>query len=117
MRDIQTIKPRHPVVVQYVSYYYRDVRPDNRECSFTCFPHLNTTISLYRSHRTETLSNLDSVTTHDADAPVLQIFTPVRSEPMRVRQVGPVERIVIVFDLLGIQQFFPEAKRAIKLTD
>lgn len=97
-----TFKPEHELVSQFVDYYYLDVKPSNDVTEFVCFPHHNTTISLYKNHRREL--NQDMV--FDPQAGPFQIFTPVREEVLRVRQIGQVHRIVIVFHALGIQQFY-----------
>ena len=97
-----TFKPRHKLVSQYVDYYYLDVKPSNEVTEFVCFPHHNTTISIYKSHRRA--ANRDMI--FDPDAASFQIFTPVREQVLRVRQIGKVHRIVIVFHALGIQQFY-----------
>jgi AraC-like DNA-binding protein len=98
----QTFGPINSVVSRFVSYYYVDIKPENTRTEFTCFPHYNNSISLYRSHiRTEKGEML-----FDAEAPAYQIFTPIRTKPMRVRQLGKVHRVVIVFNPLGMQQFY-----------
>ena len=97
-----TFKPRHKLVSQFVDYYYLDVKPSNEVTEFVCFPHHNTTISIYKSHRRA--ANRDMI--FDPEAASFQIFTPVREQVLRVRQIGPVYRIVIVFHALGIQQFY-----------
>ncbi|MEZ4992256.1 MAG: helix-turn-helix transcriptional regulator [Saprospiraceae bacterium] len=103
MADIfKTFKPKEPTVAKYVDYYYLDIKPENEFSGFRCFPHYNSTISLYRSHKREK----DNVQFYDKNAGPLQIFTPVREKMLEVKQVGRVHRIVIVFHLLGIQQFY-----------
>lgn len=97
-----TFKPLNSVVSKFVSYYYLEIKPDNKKTEFTCFPHYNNSISLYSSHlRTEKGEML-----FDTKAPSYQIFTPIRTKTMRVKQVGKVHRIVIVFNPLGVQQFY-----------
>lgn len=98
----QTFRPQHPLVARYVDYYYLDIKPDNISNQFICFPHFNTSLSLYKSHvRT---ANAEMVYT--PGAPPLQLFTPLREKVLLVKQLGPLYRVVIVFHPLGIQQFY-----------
>lgn len=97
-----TFNPINSVVSRFVSYFYLEIKPENKKTEFTCFPHYNNSISLYSSHvRTEKGEML-----FDAKAPSYQIFTPIRTKKMHVKQVGKVHRIVIVFNPLGVQQFY-----------
>ncbi|MEO1449821.1 MAG: helix-turn-helix domain-containing protein, partial [Bacteroidota bacterium] len=91
----------HPDIAHWVAYYYLDRRPGNIHTRFTCFPHTNNCLSLYRSHRLTSLHHMH----WQANGQPMQIFTPVRTQTLTVRQTGPVHRIVIVFKLLGAQQF------------
>ncbi|MDA3613863.1 helix-turn-helix domain-containing protein [Polluticaenibacter yanchengensis] len=100
--SFSTFNPSNSLVSQFVSYYYLDIKPDNKRTEFTCFPHYNSSISLYSSHkRTE---NNEMV--FDKNAPSFQIFSPIRTKTMRVKQVGKIHRIVIVLNPLGVQQFY-----------
>lgn len=98
----ETFKPKLPLIAQYVDYYYLDIKPDNDVTEFDCFPHYNNTISIYQSHRRA--SNRDMI--YDSSAAPFQIFTPIREKVLKVRQIGKVHRIVLVFHALGIQQFY-----------
>ncbi|CAL2101780.1 HTH-type transcriptional activator Btr [Tenacibaculum sp. 190130A14a] len=98
----ETFKPKNELVKKYVNYYYLDIKPDNLTTTFQCFPHFNTTISLYSSH--ERLADGEMVFIEKSKP--FQIFTPVREKVLRVKQSGKVYRIVIVFNPLGIQQFY-----------
>ncbi|MBP7555025.1 MAG: AraC family transcriptional regulator [Chitinophagaceae bacterium] len=105
----QTFRPQHPLVARYVDYYYLEIKPANISNEFICFPHFNTSLSLYKSHvRT---ANAEMVYT--PGAPPLQLFTPMREKVLLVKQLGPLHRVVIVFHPLGIQQFY----RGIAFTD
>ena len=104
MAIFKTFKPAEPIVAKYVDYYYLDLKPENIVTEFECFPHHNNTISLYSSHRRLPTSGI----IYDEKAKACQIFTPVRDKVLFVRQTGKVHRVVIVFKLLGIQQFFPK---------
>jgi len=98
----QTFRPQHAQVARYVDYYYLDIKPANSSNEFICFPHFNTSLSLYKSHvRT---ANAEMV--YIPGAPPLQLFTPLREKVLLVRQLGPLHRVVIVFHPLGIQQFY-----------
>lgn len=98
----KTFKPKNSLIAKYVDYYYLDVKPKNSFFEFECYPHFNTTISLYQSHKKLD----DSSVIFDANTSPLQIFTPIRDKVLTVKQKGKVYRIVIVFQPLGIQQFF-----------
>ena len=98
----KTFSPADPTVARYVDYYYLDCKPSNSVATFKCFPHYNNTISLYAAHR---MTGVGQVV-HDPTSPPLQIFTPLRDSVLQVRQLGPVHRVVIVFRVLGVQQFW-----------
>lgn len=98
----KTFKPKAALVLKYVDYYYLDIKPNNIKTEFECFPHYNTTISLYK----ESISSNKGEVIFKNDAKPLQIFTPIRENILQVRQLGKVHRIVIVFKPLGIQQFY-----------
>ena len=104
-----SFRPKDPTIARYVDYYYLERKLDNVSRTFECFPHYNNAISLYTSHLVPEIGRV----VHDENASPLQIFTPVREEVLRVKQTGPVERIVIVFNPLGIQQFW----RGLSFTD
>ncbi|MFV0539715.1 MAG: helix-turn-helix domain-containing protein [Aestuariibaculum sp.] len=98
----KTFKPKTNLVKQYVDYYYLDLKPNNSTTEFICFPHFNNTISIYRSHNR---SENGEVIFNKKSNP-LQIFTPIRKNVLKVKQSGPVYRIVVVFHPLGVQQFY-----------
>lgn len=100
----KTFKPQDPVVSKYVSYYYLEIKPDNVHREFECFPHFNNSISLYKSHRRIS----DGTIQYEAAGAPLQIFTPIRENILHVKQAGSIHRIVVVFDPLGIHQFYHE---------
>lgn len=85
-----------------MDYYYLDIKPDNKMTEFECFPHFNTTISIYQSHK----YLKEGEVVFDESANPFQIFTPIREKVLRVKQYEKVHRIVIVFHPLGIQQFY-----------
>ncbi|RYG53751.1 MAG: AraC family transcriptional regulator [Chitinophagaceae bacterium] len=105
MQDIfETFRPKDPNVKQYVDYYYLDIKPNNTTNEFQCFPHYNNSISIYQSHiRLE-----NGEIQFEEKAKPFQIFTPIREKVLRVKQLGEVCRIVIVFPPLGIQHFFSD---------
>lgn len=108
MRIFETIKPGHQLLQKYISYYYLDRADEQDYCNeYICYPHYNNTISLYQSH-TASLQNHHSIVNFDKYAPPLQIFTPLRENTLKVTQKGPVYKIGIVFEPLGIHQFLRE---------
>ena len=98
----KTFRPENSLISKYVSYYYLDIKPNNIKTEFECFPHFNTSISLYKSN----LSSKKGEVIFENNVKPLQIFTPIRETTLRVQQIGKVHRIVIVFNPLGIQQFY-----------
>lgn len=98
----RTFKPKHATIKKYVAYYYLDVKPDNVAHEFQCFPHFNNTISLYKSH-----VRLENGAIHFKEGgKPLQIYMPIRDQVFYAKQFGIVHRVVIVFNPLGIEQFF-----------
>lgn len=100
--SFHTFKPVDSVVSKFVSYYYVDINAANERTEFTCFPHYNNSISLYSSH----IRTVNGEMLFDPTASFYQIFTPIRTKTMRVKQVGKIHRIVIVLHPLGVQQFY-----------
>lgn len=109
----ETFKPKNSLIEKYVDYYYLDIKPNNKINKFQCFPHYNNTLSLNKSHIR--LENGEVI--FDETAKPLMIFTPIRDKVLNVKQVGKVERIVIVFYPLGIQQFYENLNFAWYITD
>lgn len=100
----ETFKPNNPLIAKYVDYYYLDIKSQNTVTEFECFPHYYTTISLYKSN----ISPQKGEVIYDDNANFLEIFTPIRDTILKVKQMGKVHRIVIVFKPLGIQQFYKD---------
>ncbi|MHC5353400.1 hypothetical protein ACYSNX_04285 [Myroides sp. LJL115] len=98
-----TFKPKCGIVKKYVDYYYLDSRPSNQLRVYDCFAHYNTSISLYQSHYR--LEDNSGVEFHE-NAGFLQLYTPIRQDTLRVTQKGTLNRVVIVFHPLGMNQFF-----------
>ena len=108
----ETFKPKNSIVAQYVHYYYLDVKPKNQLTEFTCFPHYNNTISIYKA----CIKSGDKIV-YQENTSYFQIFTPLREKILCVKQVGQVHRIVIVFKVLGIQHFFKRLSFSSYITD
>lgn len=98
----RTYKPRNEVIAKFVDYYYVDKNISNKVTEYTCFPHFNNTISIYRSHQKRHCGDVVYIEGYKP----LQIYTPIREKVLIVRQIGQLERIVIVFNPLGIHHFF-----------
>ncbi|MEL1246385.1 AraC family transcriptional regulator [Flavobacterium sp. DGU11] len=109
----ETFKPKNDIIKNYVDYYYLDIKPNNRFNEFRCFPHFNNTISLYKSHVLLKRGEM----TFDEKAKPFQIFTPIREKILDIKQYGKVYRIVIVFNPLGIQQFYKNVNFTDYITD
>lgn len=97
-----TFRPQAAELQPWISYYYLDQDPSNEVRAYRCFPHLNTSLSIYQSHTT----SAKGIVKHLPEGRPLQIYTPIRQEILEVKQIGPVNRIVVVFPPLGIQHFF-----------
>lgn len=102
MKIFNTFKPKNSLISKYVSYYYLDINTENQVLKFDCFPHFNHTISVYQSHHRSERGKM----IYRKNGTPFQIFTPTRDEILTVEQIGKVHRIVIVFNPLGIQQFY-----------
>ncbi len=105
MRIFETFKPNSELVKKYVSYYYLHITDDHNEKNeYTCYPHYNNTISLYRSHRFK-YQPYHSILEFDIESKPIQIYTPIRERPLKVTQTGAVYKIAIVFSPFGVNQF------------
>lgn len=108
MRIFKTFNPENDLLRKYISYYYLDIATsDDYVNEYVCYPHFNNTISLYKSHVSNFSSQHSQITYKKETAP-LQIFTPLREQILKVTQRGPVHKVAIVFNPLGIQQFFKQ---------
>ena len=108
MRIFKTFNPKSTLLRQYISYYYLDIATyDGYVNEYICYPHFNYTISLYKAH-VSSLVKQHSMITYKEEAGRLQIFTPLREEILKVTQQGPVHKLAIVFNPLGLQQFFKQ---------
>ncbi|MCJ0743546.1 helix-turn-helix domain-containing protein [Pedobacter montanisoli] len=105
MELFKTFKPQNSLLQKYVSYYYIDIasKPEYYN-EYTCYPHYNSTVSIYKNHSCTLLKN-HSIIEYDHHAQPLQIFTPLRDDILSVTQKGPVYKIAIVFEPFGINQF------------
>ncbi|MBX2951393.1 MAG: AraC family transcriptional regulator [Leadbetterella sp.] len=97
----KTFKPSDPRIAAYVDYYYLDIKPFNEEIEIDCFPHYKTAVSFYASH---SRSENGDIVYQEGGKP-FQAFTPVHDDVLKVRQVGFVHRVVMVFKPLGIFHF------------
>lgn len=98
----KTFKPENQQIAEFVEYYYVDIKPDNSHIRLECFPHFNTTISLYSSHERSEKGEI----IFNISAGIFQAFTPVHEDVLSVQQIGLVHRVVIVFKPLGVYHFF-----------
>jgi len=105
MRIFKTFNPKSTTLLPYISYYYLDVATDDNYFNeYICYPHFNYTISLYQSH-VSTLADQHTTITYQEGQKPLQLFTPLREQVLKVTQHGPVHKIAVVFNPLGLQQF------------
>ncbi|WP_316803246.1 AraC family transcriptional regulator [Pedobacter nototheniae] len=117
MKIFETFKPKDELLKKYISYYYLDVADvEHYFNEYICYPHYNTTVSLYKSHFFK-LEKQHSILNYKKDAAPIQIYTPLREKPLKVTQYGPVHKIAIVFEPFGINQFLkPATKIAVSLS-
>jgi hypothetical protein len=99
-----TFRPQAAELQPWISYYYLDQDPDNAVRAYRCFPHLNTSLSIYQSHTNSTKGKVN----HVPGGKPLQIYTPIRQEILEVKQIGAVNGIVVEFPPLGIQHFLSQ---------
>jgi len=105
MRIFETIKPKSKLLEKYISYYYIDIADaEDYFNEYICYPHFNNSLSLYKSHTIDSVIG-NSIINFEKDGSPLQIFTPLRENPLKVTQYGPVHKIGIVFKPFGINQF------------
>lgn len=100
---IVTYSLKNELLKKYINYYYVDINHDNETNVYDCFPHYNNTISVYKSHK-----YIDNQCVYIENGEVIQIFTPIREDVLQVKQVGNVQRFVIVFLPFGINQFIKD---------
>ncbi len=99
--------PTDPLLKKHIHYFYFDSNPDidfQRRYSF--FPHVKTTLSFYKEAQLST-TGAETQITHSPGAPLLKILTQQRSVKTVV-QKGPIKKIGIVFNPLGLNYFIDE---------
>jgi len=101
--DITTYKPQKPALWPYINYYYQQVY-DQPEAAlrYQCFPHLNVSISLFERAYFQFDQRGSLVTYHPQSKP-LCLLTLIRSNPLWVHHKGPLRKIAVVFEPLGLQ--------------
>ncbi|MEH3115957.1 helix-turn-helix domain-containing protein [Pedobacter terrae] len=110
MKIFKTFKPKHPVIKKYISYYYLDVcDSEDYFNEYTCYPHINTTLSFYKSNIFEQNNN-HSTAIYRENTPYLKVITPIRESILKVTQIGKVHKVAAVFEPLGINQFLANQK-------
>lgn len=102
----KTFKPKDQQVAKFVEYYYVDIKPGNSHVQLECFPHFNTAISLYCSHKRSEKGEM----IFNSSAGIFQAFTPIHDDVLSVQQIGFVHRVVIVFKPLGVYHFFNDIR-------
>jgi len=110
MKIFKTFKPNHTIVQKYISYYYLDVCDSEGYFNeYNCYPHINTTLSFYKSNIFEQNKNHNTVIYRE-NSPYLKLITPIRESILKVTQIGKVHKIAAVFEPLGINQFLVPRK-------
>lgn len=105
MRIFETFKPKDQFLQQYVSYYYLDIADGADYVNeYVCYPHVNNTLSFYKSHVAE-FGTQHTKLYYNSKAGPLQVFTPLRQNVLKISQYGPVYKIAIVFKPFGFNQF------------
>jgi AraC-like DNA-binding protein len=104
MKIFETFNPLNQTVARFIQYYYLEIIEENESREFSCFPHFNNSISIYNSHRRVSSGVIEYI----ENGKPIQIFTPIREKIFNVNQIGKFHRIVIIFNPLGIQQFYKD---------
>lgn len=92
MRIFETFKPKCELLKKYVSYYYLDIAEDATYFNeYICYPHYNTTVSLYKSHIATLEGNLHdhSFVEYREQAPPLQIYYAVKGKSLKGKPKRP----------------------------
>ena len=103
----ESFLPESTFLRQFVAYYYSDGSADpSYRNSYLFYPHVNTTVSLYKN-AVCSLSDHEVVVSYDADAKYLKLVTQ-QFLPRRALQIGKTDKVAIVFKPLGLNRFIPE---------
>lgn len=101
--DIITYKPQNPDLWPFISYYYQqEYTQPTAALRYQCFPHLNLSISLFERACFHFDQRGSFVTYHPHSKP-LCLLTHIRSNPLWVHHKGPLRKIAVVFEPLGLQ--------------
>jgi AraC-like DNA-binding protein len=101
----QTFRPKNPLLRPYISYYYQQAYEQNHSfLRYQCFPHLNLSISFFERATFLYEEGISQVSYTDKNAP-LCLLTVIRSQPLWVEHYGPLRKVAVAFEPLGLSAF------------
>ena len=100
------VVPKHPMLNKLVSYYYFvDSNDSDYYNEFNFYPHYKTTLSIYRGAEV-VWNNCSSQSKPTADPEKVNCyFSSIIKNRFNVQTVGSFNKIGVVFNVLGINQF------------
>ncbi|MES2810185.1 MAG: helix-turn-helix domain-containing protein [Bacteroidota bacterium] len=106
--DIRTYSPRHPLLKQYVSYYYFLVVDDpDFSVTYYSFPNITTPLNIHKNIDTKIEPYSTSITESKQQNKVM-IIQGMRKQPLLANLKGRLDKITIHFKPLGLNHFISQ---------
>jgi AraC-like DNA-binding protein len=103
--DIRTYSPRHPLLQQYISYYYFLVVDDPAfNVTYYSFPNITTPLNIHRNIDAKIEFYYTSIAESKNQNNVM-LVQGMRKQPLLVNLKGRLDKITIHFKPLGLNQF------------
>ena len=101
---IESYQPNEPLLSNYIDYYYTQNHHSPIKNCYTFYPHLRTTISIYKNSNC-TLKNGNVYITPSKSPKYTKLITPTPLSPSHIIQEGKIDKLSIVFYSHGINYF------------
>ncbi|MFD2146584.1 helix-turn-helix domain-containing protein [Mucilaginibacter antarcticus] len=103
--DIRTYFPRHPLLRQYISYYYFLVVDDpDFNVTYYSFPNTTTPLNIHKNIETKIEPYATSIAESKEQNNVM-LVQGMRKQPLLANLKGRLDKITIHFKPLGLNQF------------
>jgi AraC-like DNA-binding protein len=103
--DIRTYSPRHPLLQQYISYYYFLVVKDPAfNVTYYSFPNITTPLNIHKNIDTK-IEFYDTGIAESKTENNVMLVQGMRKQPLLVNLKGRLDKITLHFKPLGLNQF------------
>ena len=113
----KTLKPKSDVLSKYIAYYYFNASKENNYTkSFIFYPHYRNSITVYKNSEITLADNTSKVTPNNhKDFEI--IYTGIHPNSRSGKIIAPFDKIGIVFQPLGFNNFLAESLTSVITED